>query len=366
MKWYIYLHNKDIFNHIYRCIYKIDNNAIIFTNKNICSLNNKIYYSKFLDEFNYKIDILIVYGDKFNNIPYDITYTFKVQLVNRESIPYMNLYLYKNDVIKKMNKHISPYMKHFIKEEDIINQIYFYYKHRLALLIPTTSRKRQYNNPEDTDLFKILIPSLIKTSKNTELTLFIGYDDGDKYYDNKDNLDNCKDYFKNMTKDIKFDIHFYKFYNINGNVTKVWNKLFKIAYFKGYDHFFQSGDDINMLTDNSLELLIKSLKLGYHLVGPRDCGQHRLLTQTLVTRKHMQIFGYYFNPSIKNWWCDDWINCIYFNMRLAKRDESIKIINSGGDPRYTIYTQGHNNFYNSINHSIDKIVKWLKLYKNYD
>ena len=36
------------------------------------------------------------------------------------------------------------------------------------------------------------------------------------------------------------------------------------------------------------------------------------MTQSFVSRKHMEIFSVYFPPEIVNWCCDDWINFVYY------------------------------------------------------
>ena len=46
----------------------------------------------------------------------------------------------------------------------------------------------------------------------------------------------------------------------------------------------------------------------------------------------MEIFGYYFNPNIKNWGCDDWITGVYSKQFISQTQQ--KIQNKGGKPRY--------------------------------
>ena len=131
-----------------------------------------------------------------------------------------------------------------------------------------------------------------------------------------------------------------------GWVTEMWNKSFKKAYNYGCDYFYQCGDDIEFLDK---EWVIKCIKVmerhkNTGITGPIDWGreQHKMitgagkfiLTQTFVSRKHMDNFGFYFPEEIKNWFCDDWITYVYISKNkywpIQKR-----ILNKGGDPRYT-------------------------------
>jgi hypothetical protein len=89
--------------------------------------------------------------------------------------------------------------------------------------------------------------------------------------------------------------------------------------------------------------MVKHLNKG--ITGPIDWGRDQfntkhnvggkfILTQTFVSRKHMDIFGFYFPEEIKNWFCDDWITNVYISKNkywpIRKR-----ILNKGGEPRYT-------------------------------
>jgi hypothetical protein len=148
-----------------------------------------------------------------------------------------------------------------------------------------------------------------------------------------------------------FNIKFIKIINKQvekGFLTKMWNLAFKEAYNDNCDYFFQCGDDIEFLTrdwiDDSIKLLNENNKIG--LTGPIDLGrlninsdykpggQRFIQTQAFVSRKHMEIFGFYFPPQIKNWYCDDWMTHVYYPDLFHQIPNFVK--NSGGPPRYQI------------------------------
>jgi hypothetical protein len=121
-----------------------------------------------------------------------------------------------------------------------------------------------------------------------------------------------------------------------GHVTKIWNILAKKAYDDGYDYIYMCGDDITFhkkgWLEESMQQLQKHGNMG--MTGPRNTnGNTHILTQCLVHRTHMDIFGFFFPEEIKNWYCDDWINGVYPRMRIA---DIYTCFNSGGEPRYTI------------------------------
>ena len=70
--------------------------------------------------------------------------------------------------------------------------------------------------------------------------------------------------------------------------------------------------------------------------GPnsRPGGFRFIQTQSFVSRKHMEIFGFYFPPEIKNWYCDDWMTNVYSPKYFYMIHCFVK--NAGGTPRYEV------------------------------
>ena len=87
---------------------------------------------------------------------------------------------------------------------------------------------------------------------------------------------------------------------------------------------------------------------------PRPCKF--LLTQTFVSRKHMEIFGWYFPEEIINWYCDNWINAVY------KPDHYFPLVeyhcgNEGGKERYFINESDKKNSFLSLGKNIGEQLK---------
>jgi hypothetical protein len=207
--------------------------------------------------------------------------------------------------------------------------------YKLGLLVPTTSTKRDWANIKESYLYEITIKTYLLTRDPTvESIIYIGIDKGDKLFDNKSNQDYLNRFSK-VFSDVKFK--FIVFENIkNGHLTKMWNQLFTEAYNDGCDYFFQCGYDISFKTvgwvNKSIETLNKNNNIG--LTGPLN-NNSRILTQAFVSRKHMDIFGYFFPEEIINWCCDDWYNTVYQPNYFFPLLEHL-CINIGGPPRYVI------------------------------
>ena len=204
---------------------------------------------------------------------------------------------------------------------------------KIGILVPTSNNGKNWIKAEDTFLYNILIRSFLNTTNDFhEYIFYIGIDTDDKIWTKIENFKKLLD-LKNKRKNIEFKI--YNMRDISkGHVTKMWNKLFKLAYDDNCHYFFQCGDDIefkSIWVDDAIKILLNNNNIG--LTGPL-CNNSRILTQTFVSRKHMQIFGFFFPVNIKNWYCDDWINEIYkpnYYFPLINKF----CVNKGGTPRYS-------------------------------
>jgi hypothetical protein len=214
---------------------------------------------------------------------------------------------------------------------------------KIAVIIPVTSNKCNYNNFKHTDLFNILFKSFFTTYDSThEYRFYLGIDSDDEFYQNE-NVQNDIKKFINIMKNT--DILFLTIDSIHkGNVCHIWNGLFKKAYEDNYDYFVQIGSDIYFQDKDWVNACLDILKQNNDIgvVGMTDQGRKKynpydtLLTQSFVSRKHMEIFGFYYPYEFKNWFIDDWISEIYEKSN-KKFIIPHRIYNCGGPPRYNIY-----------------------------
>ena len=208
--------------------------------------------------------------------------------------------------------------------------------YKIGMLLISTSRERDWKNIKESYLYKIFLKSFLLTmDEEFQYIIYIGIDKGDHLLDNEEQqafITKFSRVFKNITfKFIVFDKSVKK-----GHHTVMWNIVHKKAYEENCDYFYQCGDDISFKTSgwtkDCIDMLKKHNNIG--LTGPIN-NNSRILTQSFVSRKHMEIFGWYFPEEIINWGIDDWYNFVYqpdYFYPLTNHYCS----NNGGKPRYAV------------------------------
>lgn len=234
----------------------------------------------------------------------------------------------------------------------------------VALLVPCTSRTKDYKCFKDTDLYKYLLKSFLLTyNKEHKYTIYLGIDNDDVFYQERRIQDEITRFLSVMVN-VALII---KSYNkkFRGNPCAIWTDLYYEAR-QGYnDYFVQVGDDIMFLDKNWVNCGIHKLKENNDIgvVGLTDQGrkefnpQDELFTQTMVSKKHYEIFGWYFPPEIHNWACDNWIGDIYAKHNL-KHYLHHRIVNCGGEPRYLIQDK----FDHKYHECMDRYKNKIKIY----
>jgi len=211
---------------------------------------------------------------------------------------------------------------------------------RVAILIPVTSRFCKYEKFYDTDLYNYTLDTFFKTyNPQYHYTFYIGIDDDDYFYTRKLVQRSIINYIEKKGCKVKMKT----FLGQKGNVVHIWNTLYKDAY-DDNDYFVQCGSDISFVDEGWVGSAIEKFLLNdnYGVVGLVDIGRRnlnpsdRLFTQTMVSKRHMDIFEFYYPPVLRNWFCDDWITEIYRQWDLA-HEIPFKVLNLGGPPRYNIF-----------------------------
>ena len=208
---------------------------------------------------------------------------------------------------------------------------------KVAILIPTTSNNRnEWSTIKDSYLYKSMKSFLHSLTCDDKYiyTFYIGYDDNDRIFSDKKQQTFIKRFKKVFTN---LNIEWISMSGIpKGHLTKMWNRLFRFAYNADNAFFYQCGDDIEYCTKGWVDATIQVLQEhgGIGISGPIN-NNNRILTQAMVTRKHMEIFGFFFPETIINWCCDDWYNWVYQPHHFYPIREHY-CANIGGQPRYVI------------------------------
>ena len=233
---------------------------------------------------------------------------------------------------------------------------------KIGILIPCTSKGKDWSNFEDIYLYYITLKSFLTTyDSEHSYTFYIGIDNDDPIFTNRYIIPQFKKCVRAMN-DVQ--INFTYFNNIpKGHLTKMWNILFKKAYEDNCDYFFQCGDDISFQTKGWINACIHMLQKNNNIgvTSPICINNKLILTQTFVSRKHMDIFGFYFPEEIINWGCDDWINIVY-KPEYFYPLSNYTCNNLGGQPRYVIdNNSGFNNQWQKnlyeLRNKINKLVE---------
>lgn len=207
---------------------------------------------------------------------------------------------------------------------------------KIALLIPSTSKGRDWSSVKDTYLFNYTIKTFgITYDKEHEYTFYIGIDRNDPIYDRKD-VQEYLERFVGIIKNARIEF-LYMDKIEKGHLTVMWNRLFNKAYLDGNAYFFQCGDDISFESAGWVNSCIAELEKsrGVGMAGPIN-NNALILTQSFVSRRHMELFGKYFPEEIVNWCCDDWINEVYKRIGMFYPLRNHSCMNLGGEPRYNI------------------------------
>jgi len=217
---------------------------------------------------------------------------------------------------------------------------------KIAFLIPSTTRNRPWKKIEETYLYSIFGESFLNTlSDDIDYSIYINIDIDDPIYSKKEEKEKFERFIGEKAK-IKWidDGQVQK-----GFLTLMWNYLFEKALEDNNEYFYQCGDDIWFEDKDWIKECIVQMKKqnDIGICGPINPPNYRILTQTFVSRKHYEIFKCYFPVQIKNWWCDDWINFVYYPQYVTKLKKT-NAANKGGEPRYVRPNETVNLKYKSI------------------
>jgi len=204
---------------------------------------------------------------------------------------------------------------------------------RIAFLVPATTHKREWKDYTETDLYMFLMKSLEEhPPSGVEITILVGYDHDDTMYSVAENRMRFNAVFPFTIKWYEYDGSY------KGKPTWIWNSLGDIAVNQGFEWFKALGSDIIVPKDKGwigkmINDLKKSKKVG---LSAGDSGNPELpMTQFLIHKTHIQIFGWIFPPQIENWGCDNWIQEVYPE-KYIHYSPHLKLLNLGGSPRYEI------------------------------
>jgi len=158
--------------------------------------------------------------------------------------------------------------------------------------------------------------AVLGTSIRWKFAILVAFDEGDPTYENIKLRQELQELMKTRIGPRPIEVHFFRFRDLRGSVTYLWNGLFEYAVDAGYDYFYQVNDDLSF-TSRKWPLFLRNALMSnpvcpnLGVVGPKDDKNPRLMTQSMTHRTHFDIFGSYYPSTLRNWYSDDWMMQVY-------------------------------------------------------
>ncbi|KAI3629858.1 hypothetical protein MIR68_011293 [Amoeboaphelidium protococcarum] len=191
----------------------------------------------------------------------------------------------------------------------------------IALGVPT---KSSCNDGQISPVISIFMPSLLASIDPSELSQFkfivyILFDNGDCIFGlNAPMYENVTSAIDQMINDSGLQdsviVRYLPMPRSNGWLTLIWNMGFLVSMQEGAEYYYQVNDDLKIKTAGWASYFTTQLDLndGLGVAGPSDAKwKCSLLTQAMVSRRHFDIFGFFFPLEIKDWYSDFWITRLY-------------------------------------------------------
>jgi len=229
---------------------------------------------------------------------------------------------------------------------------------KVAILIPSTTKDREWFCITDTYLWNSVITFMKTSNSDYQYKFYIGVDKDDTIYSDKKQRSKIYDLFSTWSNvNIQFypiatDVH-------KGYLSYIWNYLYEKAIQENNEYFYIAGDDIMYCDNGWLEASISNLKSTKD-IGVAGCfnGNSQILTQFVVSKKHYEIFKFAYNPKIKNWYVDTHLHELYSPtfLHITKH----RCINAGGAPRYEIDHTAKDFYKDLVEEDKEKLFYFIK------
>jgi hypothetical protein len=234
----------------------------------------------------------------------------------------------------------------------------------IAFLVPVTSRGRDLRTAADSDLVRMLVPGILSTatwSKRFRYRLYVGYDAGDPFYERASSRRELIGAIAALAGSRSLEVILHRSRGTEHSPCAVWNALFARAFDEGCDYFYQTGDDVRLLTGGWADTFTSALgEEGVGVAGPVDTNRpdFDFLTQAFVSRRHMEIFGTLYPPAFRNWFSDNWLTEVYAPDHVHRVVEQ-QVRNAGGAERYAVDQRGLDVLHRELPLGRSRLRGWL-------
>lgn len=192
----------------------------------------------------------------------------------------------------------------------------------IAVLAAATARGSPAPSLGTCPLFTALLPSVLATAgAGFEYRVYVGYDVGDPFYDNRTNLRAAHAWFGERAgrlrreRGVRVRLAFLRFLNAPGKPGPAFNYVAAAARLDGADYFFRVNDDSELLTPWAAPLVAALASFAPPNVGVAGpvCreGNSRILTHDFTHRAHQAVFGRHYPEDLSDWFMDGWVTAVY-------------------------------------------------------
>ena len=181
---------------------------------------------------------------------------------------------------------------------------------RINLPVSITTRKTKWTKLSDMALLTTFLPSLLRTIEPGYLYgVYLGYDQGDPLLDRP----GVELEMQRLWNTSLVSLKMFRYNDTAHHNVWAVNYISKEAYLDGYDYFFRVNDDSEFLAPDWTSRLVEALQRNenFGAAGILDDANPRIWTHSIVSRIHLEIFGFHFPFSFGNYWSDDWITEAY-------------------------------------------------------
>eukprot|EP00605_Chrysophyceae_sp_TOSAG23-4_P002886 GSChrysophyteH1.ASY1.ANO1.3181.1 assembled CDS len=244
---------------------------------------------------------------------------------------------------------------------------------RICIGVPITSKGTDMTSVRDSPLWSNLFDSFMKSidwrSNRFVFGFYLGFDRGDPFYDTGDSWTELREIFINRAR--------YRLEETLLEKEKVEEVLknqllIKLSHYEDkFDYFYQVNDDTVIETPNWPSAMVGALAgnpflPNFGVTGPLDTNNDKIFTHSFVHRTHIEVFGFLFPASFKNWWSDDWISTVYgashtFRLADVKINHNVNAQKTEGRvQRYEVDHGAQLRLDNELRKGFTQIDSWLK------
>jgi len=242
----------------------------------------------------------------------------------------------------------------------------------MCVAMPVTTRKMTDIRTETLPFFDQFLPPFVKYSEPHlfQYRLYLGYDDGDAYYDNPNNQQEFYNQFKKLIPEqyqSRFQLKLLELKNVS-SPARAASDVSRRCHDEGAEYIFKLNDDISMdspgfSSNLTYELQNRPIK-NFGMVCPNhEGGNTRICVIDYTHRTHLDIFEYHYPRAFTDWYCDNWISFVYGKLDAvpyARKLNHVRAIHHVRMQRYDVNPEAGGHYGQEIERGRKIVEEYVK------